>query len=171
MNKRTIVFILGLVGIGFGLGAQVLRGVGHRKQRSKTYKMALEDLSFVVGLGKGKCCKDSANLCGGAGNGECHAPLPWKCSCTNPDSPCHRYVSPPRKERICVDSDPEHSCEIVKVLGCYAVDRGTCNDDAGGWSFWGFCYMCGCNYTEFAIWEGQRDACKASSNLCPEKPF
>lgn len=125
----------------------------------------------VTGMQEGLCCAAGAVLCGSPVLSGCSAPLPWQCTCANPGSGCQFLVVPPTNNAVCRARKPipfagDH-CDLQTDF-CYYWRWGVCDDDAGPWSWGGFCSTCGCadDPTHGLTGEGVRDICSATSTRC-----
>lgn len=100
----------------------------------------------------------------------------YHCSCADHQQLCYRIHTPPRKHDLCVlpVNEPPHPLHCSYHTGphdddwCYEIEVGFCDDDGGPWSWLGFCWTCGCNYTNARIEQiGRRNLCSAASSPCP----
>lgn len=132
-------------------------------------------LALVSGTGNGLCCvvQGGASCETVPGVANCGAPLPWECHCTSPGAYCSVLDEAPKNHDICRSPKPpnypneETNCETTSVY-CYTVKPGSCDDDAGPWSWGGFCFTCGCLVDQAAAPspQGSRNVCVSGSTGC-----
>lgn len=130
-------------------------------------------LGALVGRdGNGLCCAiEQGSICEVTPVvSGCSAPLPWQCYCSDPGHYCQVVSVAPKKHDLCqaVTGDTTESwCSLTQMF-CWFWKPGTCDNDAGPWSWGGFCFTCGCavDPEETLRGEGSRWTCLPQSKNC-----
>ncbi len=133
-------------------------------------------LQSVTGMEEGLCCvPENGAIC--EANPEvanCVPGGPSECTCHLDGATCYRVLIAPKKHDQCVlpinePVEPLQCSYAPTPEWCYKVEVGACNSDAGGWSWWHLCDLCGCDYTTGAPPReiGSRTVCAAGSSACP----
>lgn len=155
----------------FSGACMVLLGAGHPNHPFGPEATSIAHLA--ARLGNGLCCQVAGGaLCETAPDvhGCGYNPVN-NCECLNPGSSCSVVHQPPQKHDICRAAKPgeilppDAHCTVLQVW-CWTKKNGSCDSDAGPWSWGGLCWTCGCLPSGDEIPMGTRQLCNAGSTPC-----
>ncbi len=128
-------------------------------------------LSIASGLAPNMCCEPDSDDCYGGpmSQGNCTGPLPWQCYCTNPGITTW-IINAINTGEHCVATTLDKSCDETTAEDCYQKANGVCDDDGGGWSLGGFCWVCGPGSLIPGNWQGDYTVCTDASSDCGPIP-
>ncbi len=121
-------------------------------------------LSIAAGMAN-KCCGAAGNCYAGPmSQNNCKGPLPYQCYCNNTGAATW-VVSEIKQDSICKETTQRANCEDGQEDACFRRSNGVCDDDGGGWSWLGACWVCGPGSLVLGAWEGTRKKCTGTACL------
>lgn len=131
---------------------------------------SLEMLTATTGRDEGQCCGTST-LCERVPEVANCVPAGFSnCDCSEDGTLCSKVVQAPSLNQVCIQPQspqPGWSCSYLSNTWCYRVQFGSCDSDAGGFSIWCMCDLCGCDCSANnpPVDMGSRTLCQGTA--CP----